>query len=106
MIQAKVEDSTTNVSFAFGSMTLVGAVLALLLPETLGRPLPNTMEEVLSWPFSLTKEERQNVRQRRGNLGYGVDEVKMEKRQDQPVAGIFPGGQFKQNEGQENPAYQ
>ncbi|KAI0241104.1 Organic cation transporter protein [Lamellibrachia satsuma] len=29
----------------FGSLTVVGAVLMLLLPETLGRPLPQTIEE-------------------------------------------------------------
>ncbi|KAI0223123.1 Solute carrier family 22 member 5 [Lamellibrachia satsuma] len=29
----------------FGSITFVGALLMLLLPETLGRPLPQTIQE-------------------------------------------------------------
>lgn len=33
----------------FGTSPLVGAVLALALPETADRPLPDTVEETENW---------------------------------------------------------
>ncbi|XP_041664129.1 solute carrier family 22 member 13 [Cheilinus undulatus] len=36
----------------FGTSPLLGAVLALALPETAGRPLPDTVEDVENWDMS------------------------------------------------------
>lgn len=33
----------------FGTSPLLGAVLALALPETAGRPLPDTVEDAEDW---------------------------------------------------------
>ena len=33
----------------FGTMAIIAATLTLLLPETLGRALPQTIEEVENW---------------------------------------------------------
>lgn len=33
----------------FGASPLLGAVLALALPETAGRPLPDTVEDAENW---------------------------------------------------------
>lgn len=33
----------------FGTSPLLGAVLALALPETAGRPLPDTVEDAENW---------------------------------------------------------
>uniref|UniRef100_A0A1A7XNR9 Major facilitator superfamily (MFS) profile domain-containing protein n=1 Tax=Iconisemion striatum TaxID=60296 RepID=A0A1A7XNR9_9TELE len=38
----------------FGASPLLGAVLALALPETADRPLPDTLEDVENWDDSLT----------------------------------------------------
>ncbi len=37
----------------FGALCLIAAIFTLLLPETLGRPLPQTIEEVEQWTRTL-----------------------------------------------------
>ena len=46
----------------FGVLCLVAGGLTLLLPETLGRPLPLTVEEVENWTRTLTPEEKERYR--------------------------------------------
>jgi len=50
--QGKVASWVPGVVFA--SLAIVTGVMALLLPETLNRPLPETIKEVESWTRSLT----------------------------------------------------
>jgi hypothetical protein len=35
----------------------------LYLPETLNRPLPNSIEDVVKWPITLTSEEKLQIKQ-------------------------------------------
>jgi len=42
----------------FGIMCILAAALTLLLPETLGRPLPQTVEAVQAWTRTLSAEEK------------------------------------------------
>ncbi|CAD5117723.1 DgyrCDS6470 [Dimorphilus gyrociliatus] len=58
----------------FGGMSLVAAVLTLFLPETLNRPLPQTIEEVEGWTRTLTKEEKMKAKAR--ELGRNEEEMK------------------------------
>lgn len=44
-------------------LSLIGAGLALLEPETLGRPLPNTVEEINSWTLTLDSEGRERAKE-------------------------------------------
>ena len=43
------DHSPTTPLVIFGTCPLLGAVLALALPETAGRPLPDTVEDVENW---------------------------------------------------------
>ena len=49
--QSRVVPWLPNV--VFGVMCLIAAIMTLLLPETLGRPLPQTIEEVERWTRTL-----------------------------------------------------
>jgi len=42
-------------SVVFTAVTFVTGLMALLLPETLNRPLPETIEEIESWTRSANK---------------------------------------------------
>lgn len=42
----------------FGVMCVIAAVITLMLPETLGRPLPQTIKEVENWTRTLSPEEK------------------------------------------------
>ena len=42
----------------FGVMCLLAGIMVLFLPETLGRPLPQTIKEVENWTRTLTPEEK------------------------------------------------
>ena len=44
-------------------MSILGAILVLFLPETLGRPLPQTIRQVEQWTRTLTPEEKEKFRQ-------------------------------------------
>ena len=47
----------------FGVMAILGAILSFFLPETLGRPLPQTIHEVEQWSRTLTPEEKQKFKE-------------------------------------------
>ena len=58
----------------FGVMAVIAAGLTLLLPETLGRPLPQTIEEVENWRHG------RNTQQAKNKMKLTVDDDgKMEK---------------------------
>ena len=42
----------------FGAVSIIGGFCAFFLPETVGRNLPLTVEEIASWTRTLTKEEK------------------------------------------------
>lgn len=44
-------------------LSFIAAGLALLEPETLGRPLPNTIEEINQWTLSLDPEGRERAKE-------------------------------------------
>ena len=44
-------------------MCILGAILMLFLPETLGRRLPQTIREVEEWTLNLTPEEKQKFKE-------------------------------------------
>ena len=46
----------------FGVMAILAGALTFLLPETLHRPLPTTIEEVEKWRLTLTKEEKEKAK--------------------------------------------
>lgn len=50
----------------FGAMSLIAAVLTLFLPETLNRPLPQSIEEVENWTRTLTKQEKMKAKALKG----------------------------------------
>ena len=44
-------------SLIYGIISVVCGFISLYVPETLNRPLPNSIEDVLKWPRTLTEEE-------------------------------------------------
>ena len=42
----------------FAVLAAIAAVLTLFEPETIGRPLPTTVEEIEGWTITLTEEEK------------------------------------------------
>ena len=45
-----------------------GFVLVLFIPETLGRGLPTSVQQIVSYPLSLTKEEKASLKSKRNAL--------------------------------------
>ena len=43
-------------------LSIIGGFLTFLLPETMGRELPLTVQEVANWPVTLTPEEKQRLK--------------------------------------------
>lgn len=41
----------------YGAMSILCGIISLYVPETLNRPLPNSIEDVVKWPRNLTEEE-------------------------------------------------
>lgn len=46
----------------YGVMSISCGLIALYVPETLNRPLPNSIDDVVHWSLSLSKEEKRKVR--------------------------------------------
>lgn len=46
----------------YGSMSMLCGIVSLYVPETLNRPLPNSVDDVVKWPRSLNPEEWKTVR--------------------------------------------
>ena len=46
----------------FTVVSIVTGLMALLLPETLDRPLPETIEEIESWKRTVSTEEKEAIR--------------------------------------------
>ena len=44
-------------SIIYGIISVVCGFISLYVPETLNRPLPNSIEDVIKWPRTLTEEE-------------------------------------------------
>lgn len=49
-------------AFIYGLISVLCGLLSLYVPETLNRPLPNSVDDVCKWPRSLTETEWQVVR--------------------------------------------
>lgn len=50
----------------YGIISIICGVVSLYIPETLNRPLPNSVSEVVKWPRSLTREEKKAVKEMNG----------------------------------------
>lgn len=50
----------------YGIISIICGVISLYIPETLNRPLPNSVSEVVKWPRSLTREEKKAVKELNG----------------------------------------
>ncbi len=59
----------------YGAISILCGVLSLYVPETLNRPLPNSIEDVCKWPRSLTPEEWRTVREINRNE-FNIDKIK------------------------------
>jgi hypothetical protein len=46
----------------YGVISITCGIISLYVPETLNRPLPNSIEDVVKWPRSLSKEEKKRVK--------------------------------------------
>ncbi|KAK5855361.1 hypothetical protein PBY51_005464 [Eleginops maclovinus] len=57
MINMLHSQSATTPLLIFGTTPLLGAFLALALPETADRPLPDTLEDAENWDMSIEKAE-------------------------------------------------
>ena len=76
-IQAKT-DLTIPVGI-FAALAFIAGFVALFEPETLGRPLPTTIEEILHWNLRVTKEEKQLFKQRK-------EEAKQQRKELKKIA--------------------
>ena len=45
----------------YGSIAIVCGFLSLYVPETLNRPLPNSIEDIIKWPRTLSSEEKNKI---------------------------------------------
>jgi len=46
----------------YGIISITCGIISLYVPETLNRPLPNSIDDVVKWPRSLSKEEKKRVK--------------------------------------------
>ena len=68
------------VGIVFAVTSILGAGLTLLVPETMGRKLPSSVEEIESWPLMPSKEDRGRLF--RGQLKHKEDICKNDESQD------------------------
>ena len=78
-------------------MCILGAILAFLLPETSGRNLPETVEEIEQWSLTLSPAELERHYQqfKLANLYKGVDNEGFQPDEDQtqravPKDNLYP----------------
>ena len=45
----------------YGVISISCGIISLYVPETLNRPLPNSIDDIVKWPRSLSKEEKKVV---------------------------------------------
>ena len=57
----------------YGIISITCGIISLYVPETLNRPLPNSIDDVVKWPRSLSKEEKKDAKKQtlflRGSAG-------------------------------------
>lgn len=46
----------------YGIISISCGIISLYVPETLNRPLPNSIDDVVKWPRSLSKQEKKRVK--------------------------------------------
>lgn len=51
----------------YGALSILCGLISLYVPETLNRPLPNSIEDVVKWPRSLNSDEWKVVRKLNDN---------------------------------------
>ena len=74
MFQARIAPWAPGI--VFGALSIMAGLLTLRLPETRGRPFPQTIAEVESWPLSGI----QNIEKQRMKLSAnGGDKTEKEK---------------------------
>ncbi len=47
----------------YGTISILCGLLSLYVPETLNRPLPNSIDDVVKWPRNLTRDEWHQVKE-------------------------------------------
>ncbi|KAM6959311.1 solute carrier family 22 member 6-B [Aplochiton taeniatus] len=63
----------------FGLAPILGAVLALALPETAGRPLPDTVEDAENWDNSTPTKEKPDKFENTSQSGGSTEEQELER---------------------------
>ncbi len=74
MFQARIAPWAPGI--VFGAISIMAGLLTLRLPETRGRPFPQTIEEVESWPL---RGIENSEKQRMNLTGNGGDKTEKEK---------------------------
>ena len=46
----------------YGIISISCGIISLYVPETLNRPLPNSIDDIVKWPRSLSKQEKKRVK--------------------------------------------
>jgi len=48
-------------SVIYGAISIICGLISFYVPETLNRPLPNSIDDVIKWPRTLTEQEKKIV---------------------------------------------
>ena len=86
-------------------LCFLSGIMGMYLPETLGRIFPNTVEEVLSWPRDLTKEQWEDIKVRRSELWGKVKDGWHGRKSDDKKTSDGYAGQSYPDKGLSNPAF-